>query len=744
MMVNEKPGRGAPVALPPCGIFIGTGVYSTAKDYMLSAMPGHYTWQSQDFMPDEMLEKIIEDNQGNLAQVWGIPRGPAPRQLAEWKYALSEIGITIPAPDWENGRHLFPEDCPEFVTHEKRAGAGFLRFLKKAAEKGIYTQFIYTDPHCGEEWVRQFSAAAPYYLGYDFGERYCFRIDDRLLQGRTLSDVTLSLLADRLMGEVREYVDGLHAKGWGNVAATCGNFHLDYEILGGADIPMFEDSGSSAHFTSALSRGLYRQHGLPVWGSHIAHEHYCWLPNANPRRMDVLTGDLFLKYMAGAKILICESGNWYVETTLCSDSPKFLTPRRYDVFKRGTGWSNIRNNYTDDPKKYIGAMMEARQFYDSTNYGSPVCQAYRKRVSDFYDFVKANGTPAGQPEVTVALAKGNLDLANPEYCPNNAVAGAYVLADIDNRWYEGAPERGWETVKNVFFPRPPVAAPNRNLSLSGTPYGMVDIVSFAKDEVSADFLSANYKALLFSGWNTCSEKQYATLKSYVEAGGVLCVSIPHFSTNEKRNHSNFAVEDLVRKGDFSDLCGVRVKGRGARFYWATPAEGSSVLGVEFPLRFGTMLVCLGDIEITDPSAEVLVVDDEQARPVILRRKCGKGEVYFINTWCYPGALDHDIGPGSTLDSKGLVGLLYGYIAGRYRGNVWITDDRIKPGVNCDHISCSYFPDAGRICLYSVDYVNPRRCILHSFGGVTEIELAPGEFKFVDAPKLPAERKLNRD
>ena len=738
MKFNEKTKRGIPVEMPSCGIFVGTGVYNTSKDYLLGTMPGHYSWQPQDFMPDEMIERIIEDNQGNLAQVWGTPRGHAPRQLAEWKYALSEIGISLPPPDWENGRYLFAEDCQEIKAHEDRAGAGFLSFLRKAAAKGIYVQFIYTELQCKEKWVKQFSEFAPNYLGYDFGERYCFRIDDRLLQEKELGDITLSMLADQLLAEVNEYVTGLHKAGWGNVAATCGNFHLDYEVLGGADIPMFEDSGSSVHFTSALSRGLYRQYGLPIWGSHIAHEHYSWLPNANPRKMDVLVGDLFLKYMGGAKILLCESGNWFVEANLCSDSPKFLFPQRYGVPEDEKESHDTRKHYNADPQKYIEAMHEAREFYPAIDYNSPICQAYRKVISDFYDFVKENNTPVGQPEVSVALAKGNLDLSNVEYCPNNAVAGAYKLADIDSRWYEGAPERGWETIKNVFFPRPPIAAPNRNLSLSGTPYGVVDIVSFAGDNITSEFLTNNYKCLLFSGWNTCSDKQYSILKDYVASGGVLCIAIPHLSTNETRDYSNFSVDDLVNKGDFSELCGVRVKGRGERFYWATPAKGVSCLGVEFPHRFGTMQVCMGDIEITDPATEVLIIDDEQARPIVIRRRFGKGEVFFINTWCYPGALDHDIGPGSTLDSKGLMGLIYAYIAKLCRGNVWISDDGENPGENCDYISCSYFPESEKICLYNADFINPRKCFLYNFGIVDEIELSPGEFRFVDAAKLSEE------
>ena len=48
----------------------------------------------------------VSDNQGNLAQVWGCARGFSPRLIDEWFYALDEIGIDIPAPDWERCKNL--------------------------------------------------------------------------------------------------------------------------------------------------------------------------------------------------------------------------------------------------------------------------------------------------------------------------------------------------------------------------------------------------------------------------------------------------------------------------------------------------------------------------------------------------------------------------------------------------------------------------------------------------------------
>ena len=81
--------------LPPCGMWVGSGVYGMSKDYLLSTMVGHQSWMPQRFHPLEMLAKILEDNQGNLAQVWGALRGYAASTHAEWIYALDEIGIHV-------------------------------------------------------------------------------------------------------------------------------------------------------------------------------------------------------------------------------------------------------------------------------------------------------------------------------------------------------------------------------------------------------------------------------------------------------------------------------------------------------------------------------------------------------------------------------------------------------------------------------------------------------------------------
>ena len=626
------------IKLPKEGIFVGSGVYPTDTDTLLCTMIGHYTWQAQSFGPIEILDKIVEDNQGNLAQVWGIARGFSPKNRSEWFYALDEIGIDIPAPDWENYKNLVVEEYQTvFDEHKDRFGAGYVRFIREARKRGIYTALIYTNSN--PQWIPQLSeVGGDYYLGYDFGERYNIGLDDARSILKEMGTLKLGALADRLLKRVREHVNERHQQGWGFVMATSSNFHLDYEVLGGAEMPVVEDFAfPSLNFASAFSRGLYRQHDLPLWGSHLAHEHYSWLPNSNSHRWDQLRAGMYLKYMAGSKMIINESGNWFVEHTLAPDSPKFEVPQTTRKAFGVIGWGAAHEIMKTNPAALKPYLEEARPYFGMLNYDSPVCRKYREIISDFWDFVKANGTPEGQPETTIALVKGNYDFCSSRYNHNYAIGGLGDIAEENPSWYEDTPERGWVIANEVFFPLKPVMAPYKNLSISGTPFGQVDVVSFAKDHITAEFLNKHYKAILFTGWNTCSEKQYGILKEYVYNGGTLFISTPQLSTNETRNFA-YNADELVNGGDFSELCGVKVLGKGDRFYWATAPIGQEKL-FKFPRRFGIIASRIANVEITDPELEVLAIDDEIERPLIVHHRYGKGHTYFLNSWAYPGAFE---------------------------------------------------------------------------------------------------------
>ena len=687
------------IALPDdgAGVFIGSGVYGHSGEMLTSGFCYTY-WSPEHPTLDETIDLCIKEKVGNTLQFW-------------------------------------------------QGGQKGVDLAEKAFQNGLYTTYIYGEPGESNSQTKAMTKKlGDHYLGFDFGEKFSPSLyiangeskEDALARGLTLKSI-----CDSYMNSVADHVDYLHKKGLGCIMATSANFSIDYEVAAGTEIPCVEDFPfGDLNLASAISRGLYRQYDLPMWGAHLAHEWYSWIPHTNPYKMKTLETAFQLKYMSGAKLIINESGNWALQSSLCPDSPMSKMPILPGDPPGLHGKDDPRSGYNDEAKA------EAKKRFSLIDDRSPVAKKYRKIISDFYQFCLENPAPAGQPEASFALAKGNYDLATGTFVSGYAIGNAYVLAEDNVAWYQGLPEKSWETVLNVLLPKKDILAPNYNLHFSGTPYGQFDLVSFAYDNVTAEHLLANYKALMFSGWNTCSPKQYKVLCDYVQGGGTLVIGLCHLSTDATRKYANFTKEDLVNGGDFSELCGLKVKSKGKRFYWATgPSAEPNDIGFVARRRWGYMGLPLGELEYTLPEEcyKPIAVDDEEKRPVILKCKVGKGEVYFLNTWSYPAAANQDVGTGAVVNSKGMVGELYAYVARKARGHVFITGpDFERPDAECDYITYSYFPDAGVICMLNMDYTKEHKFVLQQFGDKEFITLAPGEFRLVESVKLLPEEKQNKE
>ena len=683
-----KEGRPAthPVKLPPEGAFIGSGCYPHGGKLMGTGLCFTY-WAPDHPTFREQLELAVREGVGNTLQWWD-------------------------------------------------SGDSLVNLAREAKAKGLYSTCIYSDGT--PKNAADLCALGDFWLGYDFGERYAFNFFPDIAEG----DPDLCTIATEYVRRVHNHVKDRHNDGWGNVMATSSNFPLDYEVAAGAEIPCTEDFPFGClQLSSSLGRGLYRQYGLPLWGTHLAHEWNVYLPHTNSYRNRTLETAFYLKYMTGAKLMLNESGNWALQSNICPDSPMSTMPILPGDPPGLYNANDPRSGYTPE------VMAEARRRFANIDVRSPVAVKYRKVISDFYAFCRKNPCPKGQPEATIAIAKGNFDLCSAVYVPGYVVGGATPLAAKDMHWYYGAPEQSWKTVRDELMPQPPMLGPNLNHHFAGTPYGLCDLASFAFDNITSDFLVRNYRTLIFAGWNTCSEKQYAILCDYVKRGGRLVISLPHLSTNRRRNYTDFSRGELVNGGDFSELCGLKVVRRGRPCYWATGPEMNrkNAAGFIARRRFGIIAVSLGDLEFTGPKEnyERLAVDDEELRPIIVRCRSGKGEVFFVNTWAYPATVNLDEGPGMEPGGRGMMSRLYAYVAKLSRGHTWITGpDFENPDEDCRWIVQSYFPDAGKICFLNLDYEHERKCVLHWFGEKDFITLKPGEFRLMDAPVLTAEEKLN--
>jgi hypothetical protein len=581
-----------------------------------------------------------------------------------------------------------------------------VRFLCEAEQRGIHTVVLYAD--AAEKQSRRFTEFSSY-LGYNFGER-------NVIGCRHAEN--LREIADEFVARVAAKVAARKKAGWGRLLTTSSSFYLDYEVAAGVEIPVVEDFAfRNFGISSALCRGLERQYKLEFWGAHIAHEHYSWIRFDNPRKFPLLLSAFFLKYLHGAKMIVNESGHWCLESQKAPDAPMLLTTR-----------IEADGLIPPPPEEYATLIPESEKTYHLINYNSKYAGKYRKTISEFYDFIKANGTPEGRPEACFAIAKGCYDLVSTPQCAlNMQIGNASHLADKNRDYFSGDSERGWEIVQKLFAPCPSVLGGELNQYLAVNPRGLFDIVSFAGMGPGVEALG-KYKLLLFAGWNTSSEEQYRLLLDYVRNGGMLAIGIAHLSTNFMRNHTSYGIDELVRGGDFSELCGVRVLNRGRRVYWAENAN-DSMNGFSLPHRTGILYAHIGDIEITDPSVKKLVVEDERLDPLILERKCGKGKVFFLNFWNDIGALDIDEGPGACDEPRGMISALYDYLASLVPGTVQLREE----GALSKYVAWSYFPDAEKLCLLNIDFDREHAIEASSTWRSEVILLAPGEFRMLDWP-----------
>ena len=346
----------------------------------------------------------------------------------------------------------------------------------------------------------------------------------------------------------------------------------------------------------ADAKGASREHRVSIWASYIAEGAHLNPESEDHLRMWWLA--LHLSYICGASIANDEE---------C-------------LFR---SWHGYQYSWTDRFPRMRQEILQRFNRYVKTHPRRGKLIARQALLTGRFSCDVVDGfCSSDEPKVWCNFGAGT-----PEWNPLTPEYGLkYLDVFFPGVWLQSLDQRP-ERVRRLY---------------SGTPHGELEIVS-----IDAPVLQ-EYALLLLLGWNTMNLQSYEHLKRYVENGGRLFLSVPHLTTNESRS---FLVNDLeplnlLNNGNFSDFLGVEVTGRGPRIT-GIRVEGESLpepfAGKEYNQVHGNYLpsakpphgkVDIAEVRLT--GAEVIARDEPSNFPVIVRNQIGKGEVYLLTTWDYPG------------------------------------------------------------------------------------------------------------
>ncbi|MDP6438917.1 MAG: hypothetical protein QGH74_04705, partial [Candidatus Brocadiia bacterium] len=262
----------------------------------------------------------------------------------------------------------------------------------------------------------------------------------------------------------------------------------------------------------------------------------------------------------------------------------------------------------------------------------------RRILREFYQFANIHARPAVGPKVRIGFVYGHLD----------GFPGLWnkrVWGQAGKKWLHGPAEWGWDYIKNVHRKEEwfnPYVVGGQDFS-GHLPGGLYDVVPI---EAPSKLLN-RYPCLIFLGWNTMTEEIYGKLKDYVAGGGHLLMSVPHLSTHLDRA----ADLKLFRGGDFSDLFGVKITGKGETIVTGVKSVNDCSIPsytirnwahVGDPCFIGNMTparvkLAGAQVLVGAQARHVLPKEEVAKRPLLVEHSLGKGKAFLITTWEYPGA-----------------------------------------------------------------------------------------------------------
>jgi hypothetical protein len=410
--------------------------------------------------------------------------------------------------------------------------------------------------------------------------------------------MTLQTMHDWFVARDRQAV--LEAKNAGappmdNVEATA-QFRLALEA--GVAVPVLELVPFEPLGGLAAVRGAAMAYRSPLWGVCFSFGWYRPPVDLSVPNRARIAYNLF--YAGGARLFY--DLNYY-----------------FHVYSLAEGW------FSDDGRPPL--RMGEKEF---KGFDDPICVAGRQVLQDHYKFVQFHHRPPGGPRVKLAFALGNLDA----YV--GWVGQSHVWSVGESDWEVGDAEKTWQYFDHLQQDAEPWYTPPLNsyweddpiqtIRYGTPPCGQVDIVPV---EAPLEVLQ-KYSCVVFLGWNTMTEDLYEKLKRYVQGGGRLLMSLPQLSMQVERK----ADLQLIRGGDYGDLFGARIVGRGEDAGAIQFVQPSAFSRYQFPqdARYEEG-IRLAKTEVGQ--ARVLAASPEGA-PVLLENLAGKGFAYLLTSWGYPG------------------------------------------------------------------------------------------------------------
>lgn len=490
----------------------------------------------------------------------------------------------------------------------------FVSWARYLAEHEIYFMFLYCTqfPGTGEfidkETARGIKeAGGKYFLGDAIGETgskysanfknyYLNKIPTKAYRMPKQNLGNTYLAENEYVSAVKYYVDMQKEIGLEYHPSVEASFLHKYNAKAGINIPGAEVMIGNPEILLASTRGTARSFGNRLWSCYIAHEWYGGFRHEDMLKRKRLKMIHDYAYLAGANIIVSESGDYAV------------------------------TSYGAD--------------YDENSF---ICREYQDVIRSFAEFVRNDKRPKGGPKVKVAFVHGNTDgWSGGTLC--SSLWGQHDDADwgnsdAENSWRileETGSKRGWYDKENY-----------GETDMSAAPaYGLYDIVSA---EESLDTL-LRYDYLIYAGFNAMTEEIYDRLTEYVRAGGRLIMVAAHLNTSTRRDGD----VRLIKDGNVEELFGCSLEGEvltndGYKFresvipeikypcgdvYYSDPLYSNGYARyAKATLRGGSWAAKL-DRKMGYSEEEKPIFDEDL--PAVIENKLGKGYAILMTALDYPG------------------------------------------------------------------------------------------------------------